>query len=286
MKYDAIKKRGEQWVKIRPALQVYNDSGVLTETVEDAWFLTAITDDSLTLRSRDTAHTKVIGLDHIHNYMEDPEGERTGGTTGTLVMNVQLLLHEGVLLVEPVAPPGNALKAFVRARPRATLMAAASRMRAQAELEQARKAYAWSMEGVQSADAAFAEIPRAIESLSDELRAAGQPIDLVVKPSHGRAFLLGAAGWWVSFNWERMAANCIEDSRLTVIQWDGHPQWPGYMVPEPGRMVGRDRYTFGLAALNQPRWLAEASAVQSYTTTDLVQEVLTRLFKNPHERRR
>ena len=47
MKYDAIKKRGEQWVRIRPALQVYNDSGVLTDTVEDAWFLTEITEDSV-----------------------------------------------------------------------------------------------------------------------------------------------------------------------------------------------------------------------------------------------
>jgi len=227
MKYDAIKKRGEQWVKIRPALQVYNDSGVLTDTVEDAWFLTEITEDSVRLQSRDTQHSKVIGLDHIHNYMEDPEGQRTMGTTGTLVMNVQLLLHEGALLAEPVAPPGNALKAFVRARPRATLMAAASRMRAQGELERARKEYAWSMAGVRASDQAFAEFPKAFEALRDELRDAGQPIDIVIKGASINAFLLGAAGWWVSFQWLRAAANCLDDSRLTVIRWNGHPQWPG-----------------------------------------------------------
>lgn len=282
MKYDAIKKRGEQWVKIRPALQVYNDSGVLTGTVEDAWFLSEITEDSLRLQSRDTQHSKVIGLDHIHSYMEDPEGQRTMGTTGTLVMNVQLLLHEGVLLAEPVAPPGNVLKAFVRARPRATLMAAASRMRAQAELDRARKEYAWSMAGVQASDQAFAELPRVFEALREELDAAGQPIDLVVKGVSWNAFLLGVAGWWVSFHWQRTAANCIQDSVLKVIRWDDHPQWPGYTVWPPGDKVRTDKYTFGLAALNQPRWLSASNPELSYTSKDLAQEVLTKLFESPN----
>jgi len=106
MKYDAIKKRGEQWVKIRPALQVYSDSGELTDTLEDAWFLTVITEDSVRLQSRGMQHSKVIGLDHIHNFMEDPEGQRTMGTTGTHVMNVQLVygLNPHAQLATPNSP--------------------------------------------------------------------------------------------------------------------------------------------------------------------------------------
>jgi len=284
MRYESIKKRGEQWVKIRPALQIYNDSGVLVDTVEDAWFLTEISEAGVRLQSRDTQHSKVIGLDHIHNYLEDPEGQRTAGTAGTLVMNVQLLLHEGMLLAEPVAPPGSALKAFVRARPRATLMMAASRMRAAAELERARKEYAWSSAGVQASDAAFSDIAKAIETLREELSKAGQPVDLVVKPGGQNAFLLGAAGWWVSFDWQRMAGNCIEGSYLIVTQWNGHPRWPGWTVWELGSRVGTKKYSFGLAALDQPRWISDTKPELSYTSEDLAQEVLTKLIERPNKR--
>ncbi len=284
MRYESIKKHGEKWVRIRPALQVYNQSAVLENTVEDAWFMSQITEDSLQLQSRDTQHTKVIGLDHIHHYMEDPEGQRATGTAGTLVMNVQLLLHEGVLLTEPVAAPGTPLKEFVRARPRAGLLNAAAKMRARGGLERARLDFARSAEGVQGSDQAFAELPKAFEALRDELHGAGQPIDLVIKGGYAHSFLLGAAGWWVSFVWQRYA-NALDDSELTVTQWKGHPPWPGVIIWEPGHPVGSDKYTFGLAALNQPRWLHVRNAEQSFTTLDLAQDVLTRLLELPNDRR-
>src|SRR5207247_2390764 len=100
------------------------------------------------------------------------------------------------------------------------------------------------------------------------------------------AFLLGVAGWWVSFQWQRMAANCLDDSRLTITRWNGHPEWPGYRVWEPGTRVGSDKYTFGLAALNQPRWLSVSGPERSYTSADLAQEVLTKLLENPNKRQR
>ena len=142
------------------------------------------------------------------------------------------------------------------------------------------------MAGVHASDTAFAELPTAFEALRQELINAGQPIDLVVKPGGTYGFLLGAAGWWVSFQWQRMAANCLEGSFLGVIKWNGHPQWPGYHVWEPGNRVRTDKYSFGLAALDQPRWLSESDPDLSYTSADLAQEVLTKLIEQPNERRR
>ena len=105
--------------------------------------------------------------------MEDPEGERTHGTTGTLVMNVQLLLHEGELIAEPVAPPGTALKSFVLAKPRGRLIDAAARMRAQDDLEHKRRQYTRSYEGVKQSDDAFAAFIPTFEALRQDLENSG-----------------------------------------------------------------------------------------------------------------
>ena len=280
MKYDAIKKKGEKWVKVRPALQIYNDSGLLTDTVEDAWYLSEITEDRAKIQSRDTGHFKHIGLDHIHHYMDEEDARLR--TSGTLVMNVQLLVHEGELLIEPVSAPGQALKTFVRARPRATLMAAASRMRAQTELERARRQFASSDAGIRAADQAFADFPQAFEALHDELRKAGHAVDDFRLRHIQRVYLLRAAGWWAMIYWERKYANTLDGALLTIEQLDRPPRELGLMVFGTPTTLWQESYTFGLAAIDTPRWLPASNPAQSFTTEDLAQEVLTRLLLNPN----
>lgn len=287
MRHEAIKKRSDQWVRIRPALQIYDHSAVLQETVEDAWLISDITDTSLKVTSRDTELSKVVGLDHIHHYMEDPEGHRSLETVGTLVMNVQLLLYQGSLHTEPVAPPGSALKAFVPAKPRASLLDAAAKMRAREELERAQKAFAWSAQGVSSAKTAFTDFAAAFEQLGEQLRSAGHPIDdLKVRTAYGNAILLRAAGWWLLLLWQGHASNCIEEARLVVRQYDGPPpEWPNIMVINKPHEVWRQTYRYGLVALEVPRWFAESKPEPSFTTSDLAQELLTKLFERPNPKR-
>ncbi len=278
MRHEAIKKNSGQWVKIRPALQVYDRSAVLRETVEDAWLISDITADSLTIGSRDTGHKRTVGLDHVHNYMADPQGLQTLGTTGTLVLNVQLLLYEGDLFAEPVAPPGTPLKAFVPAKPPENLISAAARMRAEAELDEARRAFAWSTDGVAASDNAFSDFREAFSTLDRQLTEAGHPVKMTLKQS-GRLILLGAVGWWVTIYWERAYANCLDESRLQITKWDGHPPYPGLILWENPNRVSSQEYTFGLAALNQPRWLLPRDPSVSFTTLDLAQKVLTGLLE-------
>jgi hypothetical protein len=286
VRHEAIKKRDGQWVKVRPALQIYDHSAVLQETVEDAWCVSDITDSSLKLTSRDTELSRVVGLDHVHHYMEDPEGLRTLETVGTLVMNVQMLLYQGSLHAEPVAPPGSPLKSFVPAKPRASLLDAAAKGRAKMALERAQKEFAWSAEGVNAAQTAWANFTTDFERLGEELREAGHPIDdLKVKTIYGGPVLLRAAGWWVMLLLEGMTVNCIEHVRLEVRQLDGPPKWPNLMVFEEPRQVWREKYGFGLVAIGAPRWLVESKPELSYTTSDLAQELLTRLLERPNPKR-
>jgi hypothetical protein len=285
MRYEAIKKRAGQWVRIRPALQVYDDSAILRDTVEDAWQVEDITESTLTLQTRDHQYRRTLGLDHVHNYMADPEGERTLGTTGMLVLNVQLLVFESMLLTEPVAPPGSPLKVFVPARPRTSLLNAAARMRAAEQLEKARKEFAWSEAGVRAANAAFNELPAAIENLRKELAAGDQPVPVELRRIYEGGQLLKAAGWWVTLYWRRQYANTLDDAWLCIEQLDGPPKLPNLMVFEEPRRVRSDRYSFGLAAIGEPRWMAKDDPTRSYTTVGLAQEILTRLFETPNTRR-
>jgi hypothetical protein len=284
MRYESIKKRAGQSVKIRPALQVYNDSGVLTATVEDAWQITNITENSVRIQSRDTQHFREIGLDYIHNYMEDPQSHQFG-TAGILVLNVQLLLHKDELLAEPVAPPGNALKAFVRAEPRAKLLDAATRMRNEAALEKARHDFSWSTQGISAAHSAFAEFGPCFQAIDTDLRSAGQAIDMQIRthPSVQFGFLLGVVGWWVQFGWRQLYANNLDDARLLITQWDGHPHFPGYMILGDPQPLNTEEYAFGLADLGQPRWLATYGDA-ALTTMELAEAILTKLLDNPRTR--
>ena len=85
MKYEAIKKYANRYVKIRPALQRYDDSATLEATLEDAWWLTEVTPEGARLKNQATDHSRALGLDHINHYMEDPDGERTRQRRGQVL---------------------------------------------------------------------------------------------------------------------------------------------------------------------------------------------------------
>jgi len=278
MKFDAIKKRGDQWVRIRPALQVYSDSAVLTQqAVEDAWWLSDITEEGVKLQSRDTQHFRRLGLDHIHHYMDDPD-PNSGGTTGILVLNVQLLLFEGNLLAEPVLRPGVPLEKFVPARSHETLYSTAARAASAQALAERRKEYAWN-EGVPDAQNAFRALEPAFKGLETDLAARGTPVPIRIVPGGPWAFLMAACGWFVTCTWQRNAANVIEDALLTFRKYDHPPRWPNITSFEQARQLGVDQYRWGLVNLDEGRWIENGAPDRSYTTDELAAKVLTELLE-------
>jgi hypothetical protein len=283
MKYDSIKKKGEQWVRIRPALQVYNDSAVLKEpAVEDDWWLSDISEDGVKLTNRATQHVRYLGLDHVHHYMDDPN-PYTGGVTGILVLNVQLLMFEGVLHAEPILRPGQPLEKFVPARSRETLFSTAARAAAFSALTKKRKEYAWSVSGVQAAQAAFRDLEPAFKALSAELAARDTPVPIRTFPGGNWAFLMNACGWWVSCTWDQRASNVIEDGLLNFRKYDNAPQWPNLRSYERATQITVDQYRWDLVSLDEARWVAQGNAEKSYTTTQLAERVLTALLERPND---
>jgi len=279
VKYDALKKHTNRAVRIRPAFQRYNSAATLEATLEDSWWLTDVTPEGAKLSNQATGHTRVLGLDHIHHYMEDPDGARTGGPKGVLVLNVQLLLFNRELLVEPVAPPGTPMKNFVPTQRREDFLSATRRHQEQAGLKAAKKAFASSPLGIRASDEAFYEILEAIGAIEVLLREQGNSVEIARK-HFGFLIVIGAFGWWASINWERYA-NTLEQSRLTIRKWDGHPPFPDVMHVRKPNCVAIDQYTFGLVDNTHSEWIRLDDDECHVSSTQLVKDILQDFMSNP-----
>lgn len=279
MKYDALKNNVDRLVRIRPALQRYDSTAALEVTLEDSWRLTEVTPEGAKLRNLSTDHTKVLGLDHIHHYMEDPDSARTGGPNGVLVLNVQLLFFNGELLAEPVAPPGSSLKAFVPAQRREDFFSVAKRYQSQNKFAHLKKAYATSTAGIGASDEAFYEIFSAVASIEAILQDQGNTSEIVRKHI-GLNILIGAFGWWASVIWERYQ-NTLDNSRLTIRKWDGHPPFPNVLLLRKPNCVAVKQYTFGLVDSGIAKWLDLNNVQHFVSSKEIVMDILQDFMSNP-----
>lgn len=278
MRYESITKNVNQWVKIRPALQVYVDkpSVMLDVTVEDAWWLHDLAEKTVKLRSRDTDHTRAIGLDYIHNYMADPDGPTTLGTTGILVLNAQLLLYRGELLVEPNSGPGVPLKQFVPAVRRADFLKGAAAVFAANQLAMKRELFATSHDGFLAADRAFAELPQSFSVLAKEMAQQQTPFEIQIRrKDFGLAVFIH--GWWVTIHWQR--GGTLAASRLRVRRWATYPQWPEFRSGGDEMCTQERDYVFGLAMDSQSAWMLKGDPNRSETSFDIAMGLVSDLIK-------
>lgn len=279
MKYDALKKHANRHVRIRPALQRYDDAAKLEATLEDVWYLGEVSTEGVNLQNPATGHFRVLGLDHIHHYMEDPHSARSGGPKGVLVLNVQLLLFNRELLIEPVAPPGAALVTFVPTQTREDFLSAAKRHQSGVDLANAKNAYATSPVGIRASDAAFYDLLKAIDVIEATLRGQGNTAEITRK-HFGFLIVIGAFGWWASINWEHYM-NTLKHSRLTIRKWDGHPSFPNVMSIRKPNCVAIEQYTFGLVSASQAEWISLDNDSHHLSSMELVMRLLLEFMKNP-----
>jgi len=211
--------------------------------------------------------------------MDDPDGERMGRTRGILVLNVQLLIFKDELLLEPVAPPGIALKSFIPAQTREDVFTVAKRRQAEIELISRKEAFASSPGAIKASDEAFYGILEAFGILEATFREQGSPIEIVRK-HFGLSTVIGAYGWWASIIWERYM-NTLQNSRLTIKKWDGHPPFPDVMLIRKPNCVTVDQYTFGLVSATEARWISLSNNRRNLTSMEIAENILQDFMSNP-----
>lgn len=278
MRYESLKKNVNQWVKIRPALQIYVDRPGITldNTIEDAWWLHDLTEKTAKLRSRDTDHTREIGLDYIHNFMADPEGLTTLGNTGILVLNAQLLIYRGELHIEPNSAPGVPLKQFVPAVRRADLLNSAAAVFAANQLAAKREAYAGSHEGFVAATQAFEDLAECFDDIANEMVQQKTPFEIQVRCKDFEMAVF-IHGWWVTIHWRR--GGTLATSRLLVRRWAILPQWREFQSMGDEMCTQEQEYVFGLVQDSQPAWMLKGDPNRSQTSSDLASALFADLIK-------
>src|SRR5262249_48192656 len=107
----------------------------------------------------------------------------------------------------------------------------------------------------------------------------GNPIEIFRKNS-GLYIVMAAFGWWASITWERYA-NTLENSRLTIRKWDGHPPFPRTVLIRQPTCVNVDQYTFGLGDQTRAAWLRVDRPDRHASSSQIVMDILQDFMSNP-----
>lgn len=83
-------------VRIRPAPYERVFSGL--KRVSELWFVENVTDDSFEISNSATGHSKQIGLDHVKEFMTDPQF----GSCGILILKSQIIIAGYAVHIEPI----------------------------------------------------------------------------------------------------------------------------------------------------------------------------------------
>lgn len=91
-----------QRVRLRPIAGRMMTDGTWLPAIDDEWIPTELSERGLRIQNIRTQHAPLVGLDHIHHYVNDPERERDGLRHGFLDLNVQLTLSGCNVFTEPL----------------------------------------------------------------------------------------------------------------------------------------------------------------------------------------
>jgi hypothetical protein len=91
-----------QRIRLRPIAWRRTPDGHWLPPLDDEWIPTELSERGLRIRNVRTQHAPLVGLDHIHHYVSDPEREWDGLRHGFLDLNVQLTLSGCNVFTEPL----------------------------------------------------------------------------------------------------------------------------------------------------------------------------------------
>ncbi|MFA5914759.1 MAG: hypothetical protein WC830_14495 [Burkholderiales bacterium] len=283
MNIEQMKKVVSGRVRLRPAFQNYADDGLLRNATDDEWTLDKVdaASKTVTIGNPITGYSKVIGFDHIKNFVTDADAPNDGLKRGILVLTIQLYTFQGRVLMEPLPIPGRPLDSFKPVPARESVQDTIHRATAERELDAERRRFATSPEGIRIADDAYYGISLAFDSLHNSFIEQGTQFDMVCKHNHFTT-VFGAFGYWAHITWARYM-NDLRDSKLTISKLDGHPPFPGVMTIRKAKLMSAETYTFGLVSLGQALWISIASPSQCFTSLQLAERVVQDFAANPQE---
>jgi hypothetical protein len=131
----------------------------------------------------------------------------------------------------------------------------AARLQRAMEFEGRQKAFASSMEGVNSSNASFNEIEKSLRAKIAEIEAAGISLKFLMK-RHQRAIVVLGLKQCLNVQWRYSYTNSLNGAHLDIELWDMHPPFPGvhYAWDKP-RKLRTHQFTFQLQQNGVGEWV-------------------------------
>ncbi len=131
----------------------------------------------------------------------------------------------------------------------------AARLNRAMVFEGKRKAFASSVEGVNSSNASFDAIENSLLAKIEEIEVAGIPLKFAMKRNQRIIVVLGLMRC-LNIHWHYSYANSLDGAHLNIELWDGHPPFPGryYSFDQP-HMLRTHQFTFQLQQNGVGEWV-------------------------------
>jgi hypothetical protein len=149
----------------------------------------------------------------------------------------------------------------------------AKRLERALKFEETRKQFHRSEEGVSKSNSEFAVLGDEIEQLVKVIKESASSINYSLKRTGRKIVLLGPhAG--LSVTWQYHYTNSLDDSKLDVTLWEGHPPFPGVMQWDESRCKNSLSFDFGLLRSETPGWKSTYPPEREFDSKRLAEYIL------------
>ncbi len=130
-----------------------------------------------------------------------------------------------------------------------------------------------SHDGVNRSNEEFSMLGDELERLLEIVKSSASTIEYSIKRANRQIVVLGAhAGLGIS--WQYHYANSLEDAKLDVALWEGHPPFPGIMHWDKPRKRNSLSFKFSLLQHGTPGWTIDYPEKREFDTKSLAEYIL------------
>ena len=149
----------------------------------------------------------------------------------------------------------------------------AKRLERALKFEEARKQFHRSHEGVSKSNSEFAVLGDEIERLLEVIKGSTSSINYSIKRADRKIVLLGPhAG--LSVTWQYHYTNSLDNSKLEVVLWEGHPPFPGIMPWDEPKRKNSVSFEFVLLRPETPGWKSTYPSEREFDSKRLAEYIL------------
>lgn len=149
----------------------------------------------------------------------------------------------------------------------------AARFERALKFSEKRRQFLNSEAGVRAANKEFDALTLEVQRLVTAVEESASSISLKFKTAPDQIVILGLA-LGLSVDWQNPFLNTLNDAKLRVVLWDGHPPFPGIWHFDKPSRLSIETFTFDLLPSEQFCWICAEAPIHSSGTQELASRII------------